>query len=323
MSIHPTNLAALLYYYQILPPLYRWKLEENNVQNPQLSLTTFLNFKEKICRTSFSFGIHNSHKDLSSLKNQSQDHLSSRASYPHAYNGKFDYADEEINSNYVKPIYDTFLFCDDANEWSKQIYEDQHNVNDTYKESSFEDIHESNQDLKLYKIFSNHLFQSKKIKELDTSGHTPPRWIFSFNNYDYFKDILMFLNSYYKSSLHHDDHVPDRKVPRDDTNLFDKCIDHLFNVQTLYHRSSIIDTFSTKCKASVGWHVLEAGDHLFWVLISHFSSPYTFFGWHVGRPSMCTFFKVIRFACKVGDTFFYDKFHPTSVHANGFFFLCT
>jgi hypothetical protein len=55
---------------------------------------------------------------------QSQDHLSSQDSYPHVYDGNFDYANEEINSNYVKPIDDTFVFNDDVNEWSTQIDED-------------------------------------------------------------------------------------------------------------------------------------------------------------------------------------------------------
>jgi hypothetical protein len=62
----------------------------------------------------------------------------------------------------------------------------------------------------------------------------------------------MFLNPCYESSLHHDDHVPDRKVPRNDTNLFDEFMDHPFNVQTLYPKSDSIDTFSITCKAYVG-----------------------------------------------------------------------
>jgi hypothetical protein len=173
LSIRPTNLVALLHYYELLPPLYRWWLEEKNVQNLELALSTCLDFEEKIRRTCYSFGIHDSHKDLSSLipiikslqdhmfflesqssnhagsiswepsllgpiynefticgqelgceedhdyimmlndqstshipnitllkpheKTQSQNHLSFQASYPHAYDGKFDYANEEIN----------------------------------------------------------------------------------------------------------------------------------------------------------------------------------------------------------------------------------
>jgi hypothetical protein len=53
-SIPPTNLASLLHYYELLPPLYRWRLEEKNVQNLELALSTCLDFKEKICRTSYS-----------------------------------------------------------------------------------------------------------------------------------------------------------------------------------------------------------------------------------------------------------------------------
>ena len=58
MSIHPTNLVALLHYYELLPPLYRWWLEEKNVQNLEIALTILLDFEEKIRRTGFSFGIH-------------------------------------------------------------------------------------------------------------------------------------------------------------------------------------------------------------------------------------------------------------------------
>jgi hypothetical protein len=111
--------------------------------------------------------------------------------------------------------------------------------------------------------------------------------------------------------LNHDDLVPDRKIPRDHINLCDEFIDQLFDTQTLNIKSDPIDTFSIKCKEFVGWHVLEVGDHFFWVLIIHFSSPYTLVGWHVGSPSTHKFFKVIRSSCKAGDTFLYVKFHLT------------
>jgi hypothetical protein len=52
---------------------------------------------------------------------------------------------------------------------------DHHNFNDAAGESSFEDIYEFNQDLDLYKILSNPLFQSKEVKELGTIEHVPPR----------------------------------------------------------------------------------------------------------------------------------------------------
>jgi hypothetical protein len=76
--IRPTNLVSLLHYYELLPPLYRWRLEEKNVQNLELALTTCLDFEEKICRTGFSFGIHDSHKYLSSfipIIKSLQDHM--------------------------------------------------------------------------------------------------------------------------------------------------------------------------------------------------------------------------------------------------------
>ena len=48
----------------------------------------------------------------------------------------------------------------------------------------------------------------------------------------------MFFNPCYESSLHHEDLVPDRKVPNDDTNLFDKFMDHPLKVQTLNPKSN-------------------------------------------------------------------------------------
>jgi hypothetical protein len=67
MSIFPTNLAALLLYYELLPPLYQWRLEEKNVQNLELDLITCLDFEEQSQRTCFSFGVSDSYKYLSSL----------------------------------------------------------------------------------------------------------------------------------------------------------------------------------------------------------------------------------------------------------------
>jgi len=59
--IHPTNLDALLHYYELLP-LYWWQLEEKNVHNLELDLSTCLDFEEKIRRTGYSFGIYDSQK---------------------------------------------------------------------------------------------------------------------------------------------------------------------------------------------------------------------------------------------------------------------
>jgi hypothetical protein len=63
MSIFPTNLTTLFHYYDLLPPLYRWQLEEKKFQDLDLSLITFLDFKEKFCRKGFSFGGYDSQKD--------------------------------------------------------------------------------------------------------------------------------------------------------------------------------------------------------------------------------------------------------------------
>jgi hypothetical protein len=48
------------------------------------------------------------------------------------------------------------------------------------------------------------LFQSREVKEFDTSRHIPPKCTCFFNEDDYFKDIPIFLNPCYESCLHHD-----------------------------------------------------------------------------------------------------------------------
>jgi hypothetical protein len=85
------------------------------------------------------------------------------------------YVNEEINSDYVKPIYETFLFVDQASKWSRQVDGYPYDFDDTCDESSFEDIHELDRDLNLYKKISNPLFQSREVREFDTSRHIPPK----------------------------------------------------------------------------------------------------------------------------------------------------
>jgi hypothetical protein len=103
-------------------------------------------------------------------KAQSQDHLSSQASYPHVYDGNFDYANEEINYDYVKPIYDTFVFNDDANEWSTQIDEDHHDFNDACEESLLEILMNSIKILNCIKFLLILCFNQKRLKNLTPSS---------------------------------------------------------------------------------------------------------------------------------------------------------
>ena len=64
--------------------------------------------------------------------------------------------------------------------------------------------------------FANPLFHLKEVGRIDTSRHVPPRCTFSFDDSDYCRDISMFFNPCYESSLHHDNPVPDRRVPKGD-----------------------------------------------------------------------------------------------------------
>jgi hypothetical protein len=97
-------------------------------------------------------------------------------------------------------------------------------------------------------------FHQKRLNNL-TPSSVPPRRNFYFDDSDYCREILMFFNPCYD----HDNHVPDRKVPGDDNNLFDEFMDHPSKVQTLNPKSDSINTFISTDNASIGWHVLEVG----------------------------------------------------------------
>jgi hypothetical protein len=101
-------------------------------------------------------------------KTQSQSHLSFRAFYPHACDGEFDYTDKETEVDHVKPIYDAFLFVDNANEWSNDV--DQHDFNDTTEESSFEDIMSSIKILNCIKFLLILCFNQERLKNLTPSS---------------------------------------------------------------------------------------------------------------------------------------------------------
>jgi hypothetical protein len=80
-----------------------------NVKNLELSLCTFLDFEEKIRRTSYSFGIHDSHKDLSSLIpviKSLQDHMFFLESQSSNHAGSIS-----REPSLLGPIYDEFIIC--------------------------------------------------------------------------------------------------------------------------------------------------------------------------------------------------------------------
>jgi hypothetical protein len=84
------------------------------------------------------------------------------------------------------------------------------------------------------------LFQLEEVSHLDID--TPiDMCTLSFDNDDDFKGIPRFLNPLYESSLHYDDPIYDRKIPKDDINMFDECIDHIFDIQTLNLKPEVLD----------------------------------------------------------------------------------
>jgi hypothetical protein len=93
--------------------------------------------------------------------------------------------------------------------------------------------------------------------------------------------------------------------------MFNECTDPIFDFQTLNPKPEFLDPINAfKCHF-VGWNVLEDGEHLFWVLIGHFSSPYASICWHVGNISLRKVFQVVKSACKTNDAYLYAKCHPT------------
>jgi hypothetical protein len=97
-----------------------------------------------------------------------KDHLSFQASYPHAYDGNFDYANEEINSDMSNQFMIHFYLM--MMLMSGQIDEDQHDFNDTCEESSFEDIMSSIKILNCIKFLLILCFNQKRLKNLTLSS---------------------------------------------------------------------------------------------------------------------------------------------------------
>jgi len=168
---------------------------------------------------------------------QPQYHGSSQIFHSYSYNEEVDYA-KELDVDLCDPLYDKVVYDDG---WSNLIDKDSFDYIDIQGYSSFEDLHEVDQDLVLNNAFSNPLFQLEEVKECDISMHTPHMCTLSFNNDDEFKGIPIFLNPLYESSLHYDDPISDMKIPKDDINMFDECIYHIFDIQTLNLKHRVLD----------------------------------------------------------------------------------
>jgi hypothetical protein len=120
---------------------------------------------------------------LKLINNPTQDHGSPQIFHSCAYNGEVDHAKKKVDFDLFNPLYDTFLFDDVTNEWSIQIDDNPFDSIDIWDESSFENIHEIDQDLELHNTFSNPLFQSKGVKEFNNCMHTSlDMCTFSFND---------------------------------------------------------------------------------------------------------------------------------------------
>jgi hypothetical protein len=111
MNIFPTNLVSLLHCYDVLPPLYRWPLEEKNVQNLELALNTCLDFEEQSRRTGFSFGVSDSHKYLSSLITIIKD-LQDRMLFLEYQSSNHAYLERSLEPSFLRTNYNTFITCD-------------------------------------------------------------------------------------------------------------------------------------------------------------------------------------------------------------------
>ena len=92
-------------------------------------------------------------------------------------------------------------------------------------------------------------------------------------------------------------------------------MDPILDMETLNLKPNVfvsINVFNIRYKAHiVSWHILQDGNHLFWVLISLLPPPYASVGWQVNEISLRNTFKVINSVCKENDAFLYVKCHPT------------
>jgi hypothetical protein len=235
---------------------------------------------------------------------QPQDHDLSQIFHSYTYNEEVDYENKDDVDLY-SPLYDKVCYVD---EWSNQIDEDSFDFIDTQDVFPFEDPYEVNQYFEIHNAFSNPLFQLEEINHLDID--TPiDMCTLSFDNDDDFKGIPRFLNPLYESYLYYDDPIYDRKIPKDDINIFDEFIDHIFDIQTLNLKPQVldpIDDFNVRCKSHlVGWQVLQDGNQFFWILIGPLHAMYALIGQHSSPNSLQTINPTWGFK----DAFLYAKFH--------------
>jgi hypothetical protein len=97
-------------------------------------------------------------------KIQFQDHSFPQMFHSCACNGEVDYANKTIDFDLINPNYDTFLFVDITNEWSKQVDEDPLDYIDACGQYCFECPHEVNQILNGIMIFQIHCFNWKNSR---------------------------------------------------------------------------------------------------------------------------------------------------------------
>ena len=149
--------------------------------------------------------------------------------------------------------------------------------------------------------------------EFNDDIHISLACMISFDD-DKFKGMPMHLNPLFYHSVHGSSFL-DQEIVNDDLIMLKDPINSTLFIKTSNHHSNVMDhahVVNIKLKSHlVGWHVLQDGNHFFWVLIGSLPLLHALVGWQCDQCALCIIFQFMNHTSKIDDAFLYVKYHPT------------
>jgi hypothetical protein len=161
--------------------------------------------------------------------------------------------------------------------------------------------------------FANPFFQFRQVEEINDNSHVSLACMISFDD-DKFERTPMHLNPLFSPSLHGIS-FPNQEIVNDDLIMLKEPINSTLFIKTSNHHSNVMDhahVFNIKPKSClVGWHILQDGNHFFWVLIGSLPLLHALGGWQHDQYALCIVFQFMNHTSKIDYAFFYAKYNPT------------
>jgi hypothetical protein len=129
-----------------------------------------------------------------------------------------------------------------------------------------------------------------------------------------FERIPMHSNTLFYPSMHGIS-LPDQEIINDDLIMLKNPINSTLFIKTYNHHSNVMEhayVFNIQLKSRLDcWHVLQDGNHFFWVLIGSLPLIHALVGWKHDQYDLCIVFQFMNHTSKIDDAFLYAKCHPT------------